>query len=341
MFRFENPTYLYLLLIIPVLILLYIGVWINRRKKFRKLGDPKLISSLMPDFSAHRKILKTALLMAALAVLIVMFARPQMGAKINREERVGIESIIAMDVSNSMYSKDVTPSRLDKSKMLVEDMVDNFVNDKIGLVVFAGDAFIQLPITSDYVSAKMFLSEISPELVATQGTDIALAIDKASHSFTQQENVGRALILITDGEEHDGDAVNAAKEAHKRGIKVYVLGVGSPSGSPIEMPDGTYLKDRSGQVVVTHLNEDMCRNIAKAGGGAYIHVDNTNDATEKLNAEIAKLQKGHINSNEYSSYDEQFQAFAIIALLLLIIEVFVMERKTLLQKRITLFKKKQ
>ena len=340
MFRFENPTYLYLLLTIPALILLYVIVWINRRKKFRKLGDPKLIAQLMPDFSVYRKVIKTSLLLLALAVLIVMLARPQMGAKINREERVGIESIIAMDISNSMYATDVTPSRLIKSKMLVEDMVDNFVNDKIGLVVFAGDAFIQLPITSDYVSAKMFLSETSPELISTQGTDIALAIEKATMSFTQQENVGRALILITDGEEHDGDAVEAAKQAYTRGIKVYVLGVGSPSGSPIEMPDGGFLKDRNGNVVVTHLNEDMCRSIAKAGGGAYIHVDNTNDATEKLNTEIAKLQKGHISSNEYSSYDEQFQAFGIIAILLLVIEVFVMERKTPLQKRIKLFNKK-
>lgn len=339
MFRFENPTYLYLLLTIPALILLYIGVWVNRRKKFKKIGDPKLVSLLMPDFSVHRKILKTGILLTALAVLIIMLARPQMGAKINREERVGIESIIAMDISNSMYAKDVTPSRLDKSKMLVEDMVDNFTNDKIGLVVFAGDAFIQLPITSDYVSAKMFLADTSPSLINTQGTDIALAIEKATVSFTQAENVGRAIIVITDGEEHDGDAEQAAKEAYKKGIKVYVLGVGSPSGSPIEMPDGSYLKDRSGQVVVTHLNEDMCRRIAKAGGGAYIHVDNTNDATEKLNDEISKLQKGHISSTEYSSYDEQFQAFGIIAILLLIIEVCIMERKTPLQKRIRLFKK--
>ena len=340
MFRFENPTYLYLLLTIPALILLYIAVWVNRRKKFRKLGDPKLISMLMPDFSVHRKILKTSILFVALAVLIIMLARPQMGTKINRDERVGIESIIAMDISNSMYATDVKPSRLDKSKMLIEDMVDNFTDDKIGLVVFAGDAFVQLPITSDYVSAKMFLADTSPALIKTQGTDIALAIDKSVRSFTQTEDVGRALILITDGEEHDGDAENAAKEALKRGIKVYVLGVGSPSGSPIEMPDGSYLKDRSGQVVVTHLNEDMCRRIAKAGGGAYIHVDNTNDATEKLNEEISKLQKGHLNTNEYSSYDEQFQAFGIIAILLLIIEVCIMERKTPLQKRIRLFKKK-
>ena len=339
MFRFENPEYLYLLLTIPVLALLYVGAWISRRKNLKRFGDPKLLADLMPDFSVHRKIVKTVLALTALTVLIIMLARPQMGAKINREERVGIESIIAMDISNSMYARDVTPSRLDKSKMLVEDMVDHFTNDKIGLVVFAGDAFIQLPITSDYVSAKMFLSETNPGLIATQGTDIALAIEKATISFTQAENVGRAIIVITDGEEHDGDAEEAAKEAYKRGIKVYVLGVGSPNGSPIEMPDGSYLKDRNGQVVVTQLNEDMCRRIAKAGGGAYIHVDNTGDATNKLNDEIAKLQKGHISSTEFSSYDEQFQAFGIIALLLLVIEVCIMERKTPLQKRIRLFKK--
>lgn len=339
MFRFEDPLYLYLLLIIPILALVrYVG-WRQRRKILRKFGDPELLKELMPDVSAYRPTVKFWLLMAALALLIMMLARPQMGTKISHEKRNGIETIICMDISNSMLAEDVVPSRLAKSKMLVENLVDHFTNDKIGLVVFAGDAFTQLPITSDYVSAKMFLQNIDPSLIATQGTDIAQAIRLAMNSFTQQEKIGKAIILITDGEDHEGGASEAAQAAKKKGINVFILGVGDTKGAPIPTGDGGYMKDNTGQVVMTALNEQMCQEVAQAGSGKYIHVDNTSDAQEKLNDELVKLQKGETESVIYSEYDEQFQAFGIIVLLLLIIEVCILESKNPLLKNVRLFKR--
>ncbi|MDO4159963.1 MAG: VWA domain-containing protein [Prevotellaceae bacterium] len=338
MFRFEDPIYLYLLLLIPVLFLFRLLSIRRRSKMLKKFGDPAMLKQLMPDVSRKRRELKFWLTLSALALLIVMLARPQMGTKINQEKRQGIETIIAMDISNSMKAEDVVPSRLDKSKMLVENMVDKFTDDKVGLVVFAGEAFVQLPITSDYVSAKMFLHNIDPSLIATQGTDLARAIQICTNSFTQQKNIGRAILIITDGEDHEGGAIEAAKEAKNKGMRVFVLGVGSPKGSPVPDGHGGYLKDNTGQEVMSALNEDMCRQIAQAGGGAYIHVDNTNLAQDKLNAELLKLQKGDLASVIYSEYDEQFQAVGILVLLLLIIEAIILESKNPLLRNIRVFK---
>ena len=340
MFRFEDPIYLYLLLLIPLLaVIRFLTVW-QQKRRLRRFGDIELLRQLMPDVSRFRPLVKFCLLLATLALIIIMVARPQFGTKISHEKRTGIETIICMDISNSMLAEDVTPSRLDRAKMMVENLVDNFTNDKIGLIVFAGDAFTQLPITSDYVSAKMFLSTIDPSMMATQGTDIAAAIRMASHSFTQQEGVGKAIIVITDGEDHEGGALEAAKEAEDRGMRVYVLGVGSTKGAPIPLGDGDYLKDNSGQTVMTGLNEDMCRQVAQAGGGAYIHVENNSRAQEQLDAELDKLSKKDIESTIYSDFDEQFQAVGIIALLLIILEVCILEVKNPLLRRISLFKRK-
>lgn len=338
MFRFENPAFLYLLIIIPVIIVIRLLEMRKRKLKLKKFGDLSLLKQLMPDVSSSRKSLKFWLMVAALALLIVMLARPQMGTKISQEKRKGIEVIISLDISNSMRAEDVVPSRLDKSKMLVENMVDNFTNDKVGLVVFAGDAFIQLPITSDYVSAKMFLQNTDPSLIATQGTDLAGAIELSSKSFTQQDKVGRAILIITDGEDHEGGAIEAAEKARKNGIRVFVLGVGSTKGSPVPDGNGGYLKDNSGQEVISALNEEMCKQVAQAGGGAYIHVDNTSLAQRQLNDELTKLQKGDISSVVYSEYDEQFQAVGILVFILLIIEMLILERKNPFFKKIKLFK---
>lgn len=339
MFRFENPEYLWLLwLLVVVAAMRYYSLW-RRARLLAKIGDKSLVRQLMPDVSAMRRRVKFWLMMVALVLLIVVLARPQMGSKISNDKRNGIETIICLDISNSMLAEDVAPSRLDKSKMLVENLVDNFTDDKIGLVVFAGDAFVQLPITSDYVSAKMFLQGANPSLITTQGTDIARAITLASNSFTQQQGVGKAIILITDGEDHEGGAMEAAKAAHKKGVNVFILGIGSTKGAPIPLGGGEYIKDNTGSVVMTSLNEEMCREVAKAGSGTYIHVDNTNDAQEKLNNELSKLQKGETESVIYSEYAEQFQSFGIVALLLLIVEACLMERKNPLFKNVRLFKK--
>ena len=340
MFRFESPIYLYLLALIPILALIRIVAVRRRRKMLRRFGDMTLLRQLMPDLSRVRPFVKFCLALAALALLIIMLARPQMGTKISHEKRNGIETMIAVDISNSMRAEDVAPSRLVKSKMLVENLVDNFTNDQLGLIVFAGNAFIQLPITSDYVSAKMFLQSIDPSLIATQGTNIAEAIRIAINGFSQMDNVGRAIIVITDGEDHEGGAVEMAREAKRKGMRVFVLGVGSPKGSPIPASEGGYMTDNTGQTVISALNETMCKQIAEAGGGSYIHVDNTNVAQEKLNAELARLQKGEIQTTLYSEYDEQFQAFGILVLLLLIIEICILESKNPLLKNIKLFRKK-
>ena len=339
MLKFEDPTYFWLLWIIPLMAVIRIVTIWQRRKLLHKIGDAALLKQLMPDVSKARREWKFALLMAAIALIVIMLARPQMGSKVSNDKRNGIETIIAIDISNSMLARDVVPSRLDKSKMLVENLVDNFTNDKIGLVVFAGDAFVQLPITSDYVSAKMFLQNIDPSLITTQGTDVARAITLASNSFTQQQGVGRAIILITDGEDHEGGAEEAAKQARKKGINVFILGIGSTNGAPIPVGNGEYLKDQSGNVVMTALNEQMCRSVAQAGSGTYIHVDNTSDAQEKLNSELSKLQKGETQSVVYSEYAEQFQAFAILVLILLIVEACLLEAKNPLFKNVKFFKK--
>ena len=342
MFRFADPIYLYLLVLIPVLALIRFLTYRNQKKRLRKFGDPKLLRELMPDVSRFRPVVKFWILLGALSLLIVMLARPQLGTKISNEQRVGIETIIAMDISNSMLAEDIVPSRLQRSKMMVENLVDHFTNDKIGLIVFAGDAFVQLPITSDYVSAKMFLSSIDPSMMATQGTDIARAIDMATHSFTQEEGIGKAIIVITDGEDHEGGALEAAKAAKDAGMRVYVLGVGSTKGSPIPIPGtGDYMKDNTGNTVMSALNEEMCRQIAQAGGGAYIHVENNSAAQDQLDNELDKLSKKETTSTVYSEFDEQFQAVGILALLLIILEICIFDRRNPLLKRLSLFGSKK
>ncbi|MBF1524181.1 MAG: VWA domain-containing protein [Prevotella salivae] len=340
MLRFEDPIYLWMLLIIPILILMRFIVWRKRKRNLRKFGDPSLLKEMMPDVSKYRPTIKFCLLLSAITILIFMIARPQVGSKISHEKREGIEVLIALDISNSMLAQDVIPSRLEKSKLLIEDLVDHFTNDKVGLVVFAGDAFVQLPITNDYVSAKMFLQNINPSLITTQGTDLARAISLSQSCFTQREHIGRAIIVITDGEDHEGGALEAAREAYKKGINVFILGVGTSKGAPIPDGNGGYLKDNSGQTVLSALNEQMCQQVAKAGNGVYIHVDNTSDAQEKLNKELSKLQSGISDTVVYSEYNEQFQIFGIILLLLLIVETILLESRNPLFKQINLFRDK-
>jgi batB protein len=340
MLRFEDPIYLWMLLIIPILVLVRFIVWQKRKRNLRKFGDPSLLKEMMPDVSKYRPTIKFCLLLSAITILIFMIARPQVGSKISHEKREGIEVLIALDISNSMMAQDVIPSRLEKSKLLIEDLVDHFTNDKVGLVVFAGDAFVQLPITNDYVSAKMFLQNINPSLITTQGTDLARAISLSQSCFTQREHIGRAIIVITDGEDHEGGALEAAREAYKKGINVFILGVGTSKGAPIPDGNGGYLKDNSGQTVLSALNEQMCQQVAKAGNGVYIHVDNTSDAQEKLNKELSKLQSGISDTVVYSEYNEQFQIFGIILLLLLIVETILLESRNPLFKQINLFRDK-
>ena len=340
MFRFEEPAYLYLLLLLPFLAAFYLYSNYRRRRNIRRFGDPELLAQLMPDVSKYRPDVKFWLIFAAIGLFSVLLARPQFGSKQETVKRKGVEVIIALDISNSMLAQDVQPSRLEKAKRLISRLVDELDNDKVGMIVFAGDAFTQLPITSDYISAKMFLESISPSLISKQGTAIGEAINLATRSFTPQEGVGRAIIVITDGENHEGGAVEAAQEAAEKGMQVFVLGVGSPDGSPIPAENGSnnFRRDKDGNVIVTRLNEQMCQEIAKAGNGMYIRVDNTNSAEKVLNNEIAKLSKADVESQVYTEFDEQFQALAWLVLILLVVEMLILERKNPLFKNVRLFK---
>lgn len=338
MFRFENPTYLFLLILLPILAVIFVWSNIKRKRNIQKYGDPELLGALMPEVSSGRYNLKFWLTFAALFFLIILAARPQFGSKKETIKRQGIEAVIALDISNSMLAQDVAPSRLEKSKKIISKIVDDMQDDKIGLIVFAGDAFIQLPITSDFISAKMFLETISPNLITSQGTDIKAAINMATRSFTPRDDVGRAIIIITDGENHEGGAEEAAKAAADKGMLVYVLGVGSPEGSPIPGDRANdYRKDKDGNVIVTRLNEQMCQEIAKAGSGAYIRVDNSNASQKLLQKELDKLAKADVETTVYSDYDEQFQVIAWIALILLVVEILIMLKKNPLFKNIKLF----
>lgn len=329
MFRFESPQYLYLLLALLALVAIHYYYNYKKKQQIRRFGDPDLTRQLFLGVSRWRPEVKFWLAIAALASFIVALARPQFGTRLDTRERMGIEAIIALDVSNSMLAEDVKPNRLEKAKMMVSNMVDGMKDDKIGLIVFAGQAFVQLPITSDYVSAKMFLETISPSMISVQGTDVAEAITLSMRSFTQQEDVSRAIFIITDGEDNEGRAVEAAKQAASQGIRVYVLGIGNPGGAPIPIPGSShYIIDDEGNTVVSKLNEEMCREIATAGNGSYIYVDNSSSAQKKLSEYLDRLSKAKMESQIYSEYDEQFQGFILIGILLLLIDVLLLERES-------------
>lgn len=333
---------LWWLLTIPVFIIGYILYTRRKRRQLAEFGDPELVSELMPDASKARPVVKFSLLMAALALLIMAAARPQYGQKEKTVKRQGIEVMIALDISNSMMAEDVAPNRLDRAKQMLSKMIDRMVDDKVGLVVFAGEAYTQLPITCDYVSAKMFLNTITPALIPTQGTAIGAALETSIRSFGSQESdAGRAIVLITDGENHEDDAIAAAKHARELGIQVFVVGIGKPEGSPIPIVGtNNYIKDRSGQVVVSRLNEDMCQQIAQAGNGIYVRCDNTNTAMRALQQELDRIATAELETKVYADYNEQYQSFVLIALLLLVIDFFILERKNHRLAKMDIFNEK-
>ena len=329
MFRFEHPNYLYLLFLLPTFFVLFLYAVYIKKRNLKRFGQRKVIRVLMPDASLRKQYFKFGLLFAALALFIFVIAGPQFGSKLETVKKQGIEVVICLDVSNSMLSTDVTPSRLERSKQILSRLIDNLNNDKIGLIVFAGDAFIQLPITSDYVSAKMFLSSINPSMVPVQGTAIGAAINLAIRSFTPNEKTEKTIILITDGENHEDDAIGAAKAAAAKNIHVNVLGVGSVQGGPIPVSDSNsgYQRDQDGNMIITRLNEQMCQDIAIAGSGMYARTDNTNNSLKALQKELDKLSKSEVDSKIYTSYDEKFQIPAWILLFILVVEFFVLDRK--------------
>lgn len=338
--KFASPEYFYLLIIIPIIWAVYIYTNYKRKKNLQAYGEMDLLKNLMPEVSNYRPGIKFWLSLVALALIVVVLARPQFGSKKETVKRQGIEVVIALDISNSMMAQDIAPNRLEKAKKIISRLIDKFENDKVGLIVFAGDAFVQLPITNDFISAKMFLETITPALISRQGTDIGGAISLAMKSFTPKEGIGKAIIVITDGENHEGGAEEAARFAAEKGMNVYLLGVGSLDGAPIPV-EGTkdYRRDKEGNVVVTKLNEGMAQTIAQAGNGAYIRVDNTNNAQKLLESEVNKLAKADVETEVYTEFNEQFEFVAWIAFLLLVVESLILTGKSRWTKDFKLFDK--
>ncbi|HCE56280.1 MAG TPA: hypothetical protein DER09_00430 [Prolixibacteraceae bacterium] len=344
MFRFANSEYLWALLVIPLLTLFFVWSRIQRRKALKRFGNLEMVNQLMPFASRFRPVLKFSILMLALAFIIAGVARPQFGSKLKKVKREGIEIVIALDVSNSMMAEDIKPNRLDRAKMAISRLVDKLKDDKIGLIVFAGDAYTQLPITSDYNSAKLFLNSINTQIVPKQGTAIGSAVNLAMRSFTPDSKSNKAIIVITDGENHEDDAVAAAKSAAESGMVVHAIGMGLPQGSPIPVlrnGQTEYMKDGSGNVVVTKLDEATLEKIAAAGNGIYVRANNAQVGLNTLFDEINKLDKTEMEALVYSEYDEQFQYFFAIGIFLLIVEFVILERRNRYLKNINLFSVKQ
>jgi Ca-activated chloride channel family protein len=330
LFRFANPDLLYLLLLLPVMILIYIINTIRKNRALKRMGNIDLVTTLVPEMSKARPLIKFILQLIAVAAGVIILSRPQFGSKIEDVKKEGVEVIIALDVSNSMLAEDIQPNRLTRAKQAISRLVDNLDKDKIGLIVFAGDAYTQIPVTTDYISAKMYLSAISPEMVPKQGTSIGAAISLGIRSFSPGEGKSKAIILITDGENHDDDAVSAAEEAAKAGIVIHTIGIGSVEGVPLQLiVNGRkdFLKDADGNTVISKLDEDILKKIAIATDGNYVRASNSNIGLDEIFGEIKKMKKQELESTMYTEYNDQFQIFAALSLLLLFVDFIIMERK--------------
>ena len=341
-FRIAQPQWLYVLLVIPVLTIFFVIARRIRKKALARFAQNETLSILMPNVSNSRPTLKFIILMIALASIIFGIARPQFGAKLKTVKREGVELIIALDVSNSMMAEDIQPNRLERAKRAISQLVDRLNDDKIGLIVFAGEAYTQLPITTDYPSAKLFLDAVSTEIVPTQGTAIGAAINLGMRSFSPQFEGSKAMIIITDGENHEDDAIGAATSAAENGVIVHTIGMGLPQGGPIPVirnGQQDYRKDKDGNVVVTKLNEPMLQQIAAAGKGVYVRANNAQVGLNTLFNEIDKMETSEMESQIYSDYNDQFQYFIAFGLLLLLIEFMILERKNKYLKNFKLFGK--
>ncbi len=341
LFRFANPDYLYLLLLLPVMVILWIINEGRKKRALLRIGDPGLVRKLMPELSGIRPSVKFIFELAAITGIIIVLARPQFGSRLEEVKKQGVEVIIALDVSNSMLSEDIQPNRLTRAKQALTRLIDDLNNDKIGLIVFAGDAYTQIPITTDYISAKMFLEAISPDMVPKQGTAIGAAIDLGMRSFSPGEGKSKAMIIITDGENHEDDPVAKATEAAKAGIVIHTIGIGSAEGVPIPMTVNgrkEYLKDIDGNTVISKLDEDILKKIALAAGGSYVRATNTDIGLDEIYTEIKRMRKQEMESTMYTEYNDQFQIFAGIAIFLMILDFIIMERKNRKLANIRIFK---
>jgi Ca-activated chloride channel family protein len=343
MIRFEHIEFLYLLLGIPVFTLLFVLGMQLRNSRLKRLGDIHFLNRLMPEVSSSKLILKFILLNTAYAFLVIGVANPQTGSKLEQVQRKGIDMVVALDISNSMLAQDIKPDRLSRAKQALFKLIDKLQGDRIGIIIFAGKAYTQLPITTDYAAAKMFVSTISPKDIPSQGTAIGEAIGLAIESFDENEQ-SKAIIIITDGENHEGNATEAATSATQQGIRVYTIGMGLPDGSPIPVMNSYgqqtgFKKDREGNTVITRLNEVMLQQIAAAGNGDYVRANNTQAGLSKIFEKINALEKSEIETRMFTDYEDQFQYFLGFGLMLIFLEFLIFDRKTRWAGRIRLFEK--
>lgn len=345
MFRFGNVEILYALVVIPVLILLFLLAGYLKKKALRKFGEITVISQLMPLVSKTRPVVKFIFLIIALSSIIFALADPQFGSKLETVERKGVELIIALDVSNSMLSEDIKPNRLERAKRSISKMIDQLHNDKIGLIVFAGDAYMQVPVTTDYSAVKMFLSTIDTDIVPRQGTAVGSAINLALNSFDSESELEKALIIISDGEDHEGNAIDAAKTAEKEGVLIHTIGIASREGGPIPLreSDGEveYQKDQEGNTVISKLDQTMLKKIAATGNGTYVRASNSRTGLNKIYDEIGEMTQKEIESKQYTDYEHRFQYLLGLALFFLFLDLLILERKSRRLAKYNIFKIKE
>ena len=338
MFRFANAEYLYLLLLIPLLVAVLGIASVRRRRLLERFGNMEIIRTLIPDFSRSRLRLKAAIYLTALALLIVAAARPQLGSKLREEKAKGVEMMLVVDVSNSMLAEDFEPNRLERTKYAINRLFEGLQQERVGLVAFAGEPKVQLPITSDYRMAQAFARRLSTTLVAEQGTDVARALELAMLSYSSQSERSRVMVLITDGENHEADAVEQARKAAALGIKIYTIGIGTPEGAPIEI-DGEFIKDERGEMVVSRLNEELLQQIAEKGNGGYIRASNAEFGLSEIVSEIEKMEKSEVSTLRFDEYNEQFYWILWIALGLLLLEGLLLDRRNPRLRKFNIFEK--
>ena len=337
MFQFANPHILYLLLIIPVMIAALTLVALLRKRNLAKFGNLELIKSLMPEVSTWRIKSKSALFLLAVTAVIFAAARPQFGSKLREQKSTGIEMMLVVDVSNSMLAEDFAPNRLDRTRYAIDKLFASMNQDRVGMVVFAGESKVQLPITSDYRMARSFTKRLSPELVQVQGTEIGQALTLASLSFSNNRDAGRVIILITDGETHDNTALDAAQRAAEQGIRIYAVGIGTPDGAPVKV-NGEWLKDEKDEMVVSRLNEELLQQITAATGGGYIRATNAAFGLDEIVREIEKIEQGELTTLSFEEYNEQFQWILAVAAVLLLLESLLLSRRNPRLKRFNIFR---
>ena len=335
MIHFEHIEYLWLLLVV----VLAGAVWgwgeMLRRRRLQQWADNGMLSRLVPDRSGWRPVVKMSLILLAMALLVVALANPQMGTRMEKGKRAGSDVAICLDLSNSMMAEDIQPNRLERSKRVVNNLLSTLAGDRVSLVAFAGSSFIQMPLTADYGAAKLFLDEMDCSMISEQGTAIGDAIEKAMQTLGYgdedrewQKNKNRAIVIISDGENHEDDAVDASRRAAREGVRVCTIGMGLPDGAPI--PDGgrgNYKRDRQGNVVMTHLNEQMLRDIAKAGDGVYVRAGNVNSGLGDITDLIAGLEKEEYGEAQFAAYESRYMYPLAAALLCLVLEVLLFERR--------------